>query len=56
MNEPRTNTVKPLIGNALVRGHLLALSERLAASDNEHCQHVVEAICVVLGAREGVDL
>lgn len=56
MTATPANTQKPLIANQLVRGHLLAMAERLGASEDERTLHVVEALQIVLGAREGVEL
>ena len=56
MRETSTNTVKPLIVNVLIRGHLLALAERLSSSSYEHAAHVCEALEIVLAAKEGVEL
>lgn len=56
MTESRTNTVKPLVNNALIRGHLLAVAERLSATENEHAALVVDAINIVLDASQGVSL
>lgn len=56
MTEISANTKKPLIVNVLIRGHLLALAERLSVTEDEQAALVVDAINVVLDASQGVSL
>lgn len=56
MTATAANTPKPLVNNQLIRGYLLAISERLSSSSDDRAAHIVEALEIVLGAREGVEL